>query len=1132
VDVVNTGFYPKVINDLHYYLKGYDLFNQYNEQEFTDVYNNGTLKIGFNTNAQSTVNFGQVPSDPNRSINLSPYFSYFTFVNDVQIDAQNTVYVPIPSNGGININEGYLRCFNGSNKFVSEITGNTSIYNGSVRSMWGLSNFGYFNFEGVLTYAGTNLLDPNYIWEIDNLQIGETPIYDLLGIFKKEELDVFEKLFLGFCDPNAGPNQIFPFEGDIKDPTYASPSPSPSVKNRRLKDQILSILSIKSSQATVTRTNENADGMSLANANSKNIFTPINEFIKDDVLLKIGNPESFDLKLYSAFATDPLYKLTDPLVFRNYIPGTLPGDGTNVTLLNSQSNPNNIEAWNAMKLYVGNFDLDGLKYSDTGSSYTKFFIELNIEFTKENIRACSELIKYYGIIDYTGVEQGNVGGFVKQSFTDYINRELKRYKDAQIDVLNGIFSKLNNDLPALNLEKKNNRAKVSGNINKLETYNMFQTFNNRWIAGSDLTSNVIFEDFIFVNTSNVDIGDKLTLNVKMVQKYLKQENLSINSLISLILEDDGTSVLFAVPAYVNFYNIVDGSSTTEPINYDAAGSVFDTFNEVNYLDSKQKFIIQYIGKKSEILDGKNNDNNLYQNDAYDLGDPANCKVRVPANLKIDPKKGNRVVAFNVDYALRNQNLFKDISIETNNGQVTSATIKFNENLANQANADSVAQQTQSMYSFYKSQSYSCSIDMLGCAMIQPTMYFNLRHVPLFYGPYLIQKVSHTISSTDFETSFEGVRQPKYSLPDPDRDVSFIRKNYLETVKDQILSTIQPGRFIETSATTFLDEGQTFPEIKFSAEESCASKTYSDYRSLPFISATTNSENFSALTAYIASKGEPTILNIYLMGSIMLQPFNTIDDRDNSRTPPTITTNPIISFPNNNPANFSANNKLPPSWTSTFTGLVCLGNNLQAQPLFTFSNYKDCLDLFVPFNKDVTALITGVYDILPGTDDREKNISALTYTYLSSLNGGLTDKTANDIKDFVETNLTSDAISKSKYTSVDYYMAYCYDKFYAPCLKPTGLSMKSVSAFTATVKWGEPIAYGVNQPPRDGYDYYLSTTSVEPLPNTTTPTQSSLNVKEKVLNPLLSGTTYYVYVRSSCGGGKKSLWNGPLQFTTL
>jgi hypothetical protein len=52
-------------------------------------------------------------------------------------------------------------------------------------------------------------------------------------------------------------------------------------------------------------------------------------------------------------------------------------------------------------------------------------------------------------------------------------------------------------------------------------------------------------------------------------------------------------------------------------------------------------------------------------------------------------------------------------------------------------------------------------------MIQPMMYFNLRHIPMFSGSYMILGVNHNIQPGSFTTQFEGVRQSIFSLPNVD-----------------------------------------------------------------------------------------------------------------------------------------------------------------------------------------------------------------------------------------------------------------------------------------------------------------------------------------------------------------------------
>ena len=120
VDILNIGFYPKVISDLHYYLTGKDLFTAYTENEFTEAYNSGLLKIGINTDASYFMPIGGDHNNNKRSIILNSYFSYLTFDKKTNIDGQNKIHIMLPSGGGIPLNQAKFEFFN-NNKLVEEV---------------------------------------------------------------------------------------------------------------------------------------------------------------------------------------------------------------------------------------------------------------------------------------------------------------------------------------------------------------------------------------------------------------------------------------------------------------------------------------------------------------------------------------------------------------------------------------------------------------------------------------------------------------------------------------------------------------------------------------------------------------------------------------------------------------------------------------------------------------------------------------------------------------------------------------------------------------------------------------------------------------------------------------------------
>ncbi|MES2862591.1 MAG: GEVED domain-containing protein [Bacteroidota bacterium] len=92
--------------------------------------------------------------------------------------------------------------------------------------------------------------------------------------------------------------------------------------------------------------------------------------------------------------------------------------------------------------------------------------------------------------------------------------------------------------------------------------------------------------------------------------------------------------------------------------------------------------------------------------------------------------------------------------------------------------------------------------------------------------------------------------------------------------------------------------------------------------------------------------------------------------------------------------------------------------------------------------------------------------------------------------------------------------------------PTSITVFLNSQTSATVSWTAP-----TPAPTSGYQYYLSTSSATPA-GAATPTGSTVTaVTSATLTGLTSGTTYYIWVRSNCGGGTGvGVWIGPTSFT--
>ena len=239
-----------------------------------------------------------------------------------------------------------------------------------------------------------------------------------------------------------------------------------------------------------------------------------------------------------------------------------------------------------------------------------------------------------------------------------------------------------------------------------------------------------------------------------------------------------------MPSYVNFYNVQDATKNPTPKmegSLEFANTLFGTHETIDVRDSSSKMVCLYGGKPSSQLDIKNNNEVSRKDDSFDLSKPDNPLTENQVG-KTDYAFSNRVVGFSVDMGIRNQNVFYSIQLDQNAGKATSESLQVLTDIANQAGGRKSYSQNASLWNFYNTRSYTCTVSCLGNALIQPTMYFNLRHVPMFHGPYLITDVSHSITPGRFETIFNGVRQPISALP--------TTPDYIQALNESVLTNIR------------------------------------------------------------------------------------------------------------------------------------------------------------------------------------------------------------------------------------------------------------------------------------------------------------------------------------------------------
>ena len=496
-----------------------------------------------------------------------------------------------------------------------------------------------------------------------------------------------------------------------------------------------------------------------------------------DLILAIKDRQMMNLGVVSQsiLSNDNLIKITlgNP---KEIIPYVL-GGYTQIDSNNFSTNPFfsaqvDQDALNLIKLYIGE-DIDG--------HYLNFFSMSDIELNEENIKMFRFLIYIYaGYVKSGGVNN-------KQGFVTYLKDNIINKDNEQNSGIGGNAQRLSHFLNILISQFKTLKVVNPGktlNISrgynddphKLELYNFFKSFNDKWVAGNSIGQRTLMEEFLFLDKRNVDIGDKVFIAMDKLLDIMAQKNknkLNLYSLITVLISGTGFTMR-ALPAYINWYGTNYTNKTKITPSKRVAKDIFGTFLEVDYQDSSPKIILQYTGPNSKHLEVSDiNKKYKFKNDSFDVSNVNKNPLMVTPEFfrKEDLSKSNKVVAFEVSFGDQSQSMFKGLQLDQTSIKNTSESFGVLERLGNSETGSSTAQVDVGLFDIYKGSSYTCDVTMMGNAMIQPTMYFYLKNVPLFRGSYWITEVDHTIKPGSFETTFKGSRIPLQSLPNPEDSFS-------------------------------------------------------------------------------------------------------------------------------------------------------------------------------------------------------------------------------------------------------------------------------------------------------------------------------------------------------------------------
>ena len=534
--------------------------------------------------------------------------------------------------------------------------------------------------------------------------------------------------------------------------------------------------------------------------NKKDWYTIEDYYMKyDDIDISVRNKL---IKLFENFACSndfSLIKNNSELM----IDGKTIIDGDGWKNLRAKWSNNNFDTKSAeqwSQIFGNMYD----KYSSiTVPSSTKSILRL---LYNENNKAMQSLRTLYGL---------NGGFLVGRGTTERVglgNNEVTVTKGQMKGYLRGFLQRIND---AQKIANKTNSEEVSisaSEVNRDYAVVLYYSLKHLWDAWLITSArdqftikNFFNKYFVFIDSFYMNVYNTIKLNPKLILDAYDAKDPSLLSYISNVTKDE-KFLLFSLPSFADS-NILKGYGSTVK-DYRAhndmswkkenLAKLFTpiSFNEMGPIEVNNVFVFIYTHPYSNNA-SENNDKKF---DSYMITDTdkwpdALNRGTLPQkaasadrtfdendyNLKLHPNNsipddteelvsaryGYMMPCFGVTVNRGNNYIFKAINVSMESPKVTAIAAQTYDNILSKTGADSsrcILFHGQDIYSVYAQYSYACEIEMMGCAQIQPLMYFQLLNIPMWRGTYMIYKVTHSLSPGTMTTKFTGVKMSRYQAP--------------------------------------------------------------------------------------------------------------------------------------------------------------------------------------------------------------------------------------------------------------------------------------------------------------------------------------------------------------------------------
>ena len=277
-------------------------------------------------------------------------------------------------------------------------------------------------------------------------------------------------------------------------------------------------------------------------------------------------------------------------------------------------------------------------------------------------------------------------------------------------------------------------------------------------------------------------------------------------------------------------------------------------------------------------------------------------------------------------------------------------------------------------------------------MIQPTMYFVLRHVPMFYGPYWIYEVNHSITERGFDTDFKGTRIPKYSLPNVDQLVTNVNKKILSSYKEKIK---KEKPVVDKKDEELANTDPTVGTVKTPTQQ-CIELT--EYKTLEFVEVTPTKVTVQEILPIIKTATNKKSLRALLLGIGFTRNINSFDSNAN-----------LFNTSNYNFYEISTENKFTGNMDSYIKNQMCATIKNTVRSMASFSDFKTPTDFMVSFYSVYEPIIESLKNLNPDTNIYKSYGKALAQLAITTWDTPIgLNSTASEIKqkalDQVGTNI--------------------------------------------------------------------------------------------------------------------------------